>query len=335
MAAFYRVFKNKWITPPKPTNEDYSGRTIIVTGSTSGIGVEAVYKFATLGAEKVIMTARDPQKGKKIKAELEARLGRKDQLEVWDLDMMSYDSCLAFTKRASQLQRLDILVLNAGTWRASHHLSQYGWEEAIQVNTLSNTLIALSLLPKLRETKRLTGRTTILEFVNSGLHESAIVSEDARSDESILAYYSTKEQFDEGKQYKFSKVFLMYVARIMADAISSEEVIITSVCPGWVMTGIGRDRFFPGMTVVFYLMILLFIRTPAQGADMELSGTTQGEAVHGRFWRHDQIQPIPQSLKGDEMKQVGLRVFDEVVDAISKDVPEFRGIADTVLAKDK
>jgi NADPH:quinone reductase-like Zn-dependent oxidoreductase len=57
--GMYQVFKNKWVSPPKPVHEDYSGFNIIVTGATSGIGEEAAYKFAALGASKVIITARE------------------------------------------------------------------------------------------------------------------------------------------------------------------------------------------------------------------------------------------------------------------------------------
>lgn len=316
----YQVFKNKWVTPPKPVLKDYSGYTILITGATSGIGQEAAHKFAALGAKKVVITARDLKKGQLTKAALENRLGKANQLEVWDLDMMSYTSINAFAKRANaELDHLDIAVLNAGTHRTKFHQSIYGWEEDLQVNTLSTTLLALLLFPKLRESKQHTGRIPILEFVNSGLHQSAVVPPEVRKDSNILARYNESEQFKEHKQYKFSKVFLMYATQWLANRISSEDVIITSVCPGWVYTNLGRDHFFPGVYYVAFLFIFLFMRTPSQGANMVLSGTTQGESVHGRFWRHDAIQPTPPSLKGDEMKELGDRVFQEILDTLSQD----------------
>jgi NAD(P)-dependent dehydrogenase (short-subunit alcohol dehydrogenase family) len=309
----YRIFKNKWITPPKPVDADYSGHTIIVTGATSGIGEEAAFKFAALGAAKVIITARDHKKGETTKAALEARLQGKSQLEVWELDMMSYDSVTAFAKRATELDQLDIVILNAGTWRTTFHKSSHGWEEDLQVNTLSTTLLALLMLPKLKDSKRVTGRTPILEFVNSGLHQNAIVPPEIRKEPNVLAYYNQEEHFGEGSQYKFSKVFLMYATTYLADNISSKDIIITSICPGWVYTNLGRDHYFPGVYYVAYVFILVFMRTPAQGANMVLSGTTHGEKVHNRFWQHDQIQPIPPSLQGDSMKEFGLRIFDHIL----------------------
>jgi hypothetical protein len=93
---------------------------------------------------------------------------------------------------------------------------------------------------------------------------------------------------------------------------------------GFVITNLGRDHYFPGVFVLAYFFILLFMRTPAQGAQTVLSGTTQGEAVHGRFWKDDQIQPIPPSLKGETMKELGSRTFDEVLCALERDVPDLR-----------
>jgi NAD(P)-dependent dehydrogenase (short-subunit alcohol dehydrogenase family) len=315
----YQLFRTKWITPPKVVNEDYSGRNIIVTGATSGIGVEAAYKFAALGASKVIITARDLAKGQSTKATLEARLRRSGQLEVWELDMMSYDSITAFAKRANELDHLDIAILNAGTQRTAFHKTTNGWEEALQVNTLSTTLLALLLLPKLRASKQHTGKIPILEFVNSGLHQRAVVPPEIQDMPNILAHYNTEEQFKESKQYTFSKLFLMYATRCMADCTSSGDVIITSVCPGFVNSNLGRDHFFPGVFVLAFFFTFLFMRTPDQGANMIISGTTQGESVHGRFWQHDQIQPIPLSLGGDSGKQLGDRMFDEILCALAKD----------------
>ncbi|RAR04408.1 actin patch protein [Stemphylium lycopersici] len=317
-----KVFKNKWITPPKEVHEDYTGRNIIVTGATSGIGKEAVFKFAKLGAAKVIMAARDRNKGESVKSALEARLGQKGQLEVWELDMMSYDSVEAFAKRAHELDYIDMAILNAGARRVAFIQSAYGWEEDMQVNTLSTTLLAILLLPKLKQSKQHTAKTPVLEFVNSGLHQKAVVAPEVRQKPSVLEHYNKKENHKEGSQYTFSKLFLMYAANKLADETCSGDVIVTSICPGWVNTDLGRDHFFPGVQILAFFFLLLFVRSPAQAANMILSGTTQGERVHGRFWQHDQIQPTPPSLQGAEMKEFGVRMWHEIVGALEKDVPE-------------
>ncbi|KAF2629666.1 short-chain dehydrogenase/reductase family protein-like protein [Macroventuria anomochaeta] len=323
MAALVRMFRNKWITPSQPTSEDYSGRNIVVTGATSGIGKEAVYKFAVLGASKVIIAARDLKKGESTKAELAKRLGRDDQLEVWELDMMSYDSVVAFAELARELEHLDVAILNAGLRRSSYHAGEQGWEEDLQVNTLSSVLLGVLLLPKLKQSKHYTGKTPVLEFVNSGLHQSAVVPTEVRQQPSILEYYNTREHFREGSQYKYSKVFLMYATNKLASEISSADAIITSISPGFVHSNLGRDHYFPGVYVLAAVIIFLIMKSPSQGANLILSGTSQGEAVHGRFWQDDKIQPVPLAVAGTEMKELGLRVWDEIVETLKKDVPTF------------
>jgi NAD(P)-dependent dehydrogenase (short-subunit alcohol dehydrogenase family) len=275
--------------------------------------------------------SQEPRLAWAQKNELAKRLGRDDQLEVWELDMMSYDSVCAFAELADGLGRLDIAILNAGIRRSSYHAGQQGWEEDLQVNTLSTVLLGVLLLPKLKQSKQHTGKTPILEFVNSGLHQSAVVPPEVRQQSNILEHYNKRENFKEGSLYKFSKVFLMYAANKLASEISSADVIITSICPGVVRSDLGRDHYFPGVYVLAGLLVFLFMKSPSQGAHAILSGTTQGEAVHGRFWKDDRIMPVPVAVAGSEMKELGSRIWDEIVESLKNDVPIFAKHLDAVL----
>lgn len=318
-----RMFKMRWLTPPKPVTESYEGRNVIVTGATSGIGAAAVAKFAALGAQKVVIAARTPEKGEATRAAIAKKLGRSDQLEVWELEMSSYDSVVAFAKRAQALDHLDIAILNAGVWRAKYRQAGHGWEEVLQVNTLSTALLAILLLPKLIETRAKSQHTPVLEFVNSGLHEKAIVSAKARNERSILEWCNRPENYGEASQYSFSKVFQIYAMIQLANQVSSKDVIITSICPGFVESGIARDHFFPGVKLVLFVLKLLAL-SPDVGTNTVLSGTTQGEQLHGRFWKEDHIVPIPLSVAGEENKNLALRIWEEIVDTLVKDVPAVR-----------
>jgi NAD(P)-dependent dehydrogenase (short-subunit alcohol dehydrogenase family) len=321
MSILVEMFKHRWFNPPKPVIESYEGRYIIVTGATSGIGVEAVIKFATLGASKVIISARDLAKGESIKATIIERLGRSDQLEVWELDLSRYDSVIAFAQRTETLDRLDIAILNAGVHRSKYTQSKHGWEEDLQVNTLSNVLLGLLLLPKLRASRPSSQHIPVLEFVNSGYHQSAIVSPEIRKETDILRWYNKPENFNEADQYRFSKLFLMYAVNKLAEEVSPTDVIITSVCPGFVATGLARDHNFPGISIVWFLIRMSFAFSPEVGANTILSGTTQGTQAHGRFWKFDKIMPIAPSIAGNDNKQLASRIWNEITDALRKDVP--------------
>lgn len=320
MASIFRILQHKWI-PLKDTTESYVGRNIIVTGATSGIGLEAVIKFASLGASKVIMAARDLERGQAVLADIETQTGNKGQLEVWELDMNSYESILAFVERANTLEHLDIAILNAGIYNASFRQARYGFEGDLQINTLSTTLLGILLLPKLKEKKTDTRHIPILEFTNSGLHQSVQINKEALETSAYLQTYNKSENFRANHQYSISKLFLMYATNKLAEQVSSGDVIITSACPGMVATNLARDFKFPGARLAVWLFGKLLQRTPEQGARTIVSGTIVGESGHGRFWQHDELQPVGSSVAGADNKKIGAQVWDEIVQILNSEVP--------------
>lgn len=75
-------------------------------------------------------------------------------IEVWPLDLNSTESTLAFAGRVKkELPRVDALVENAGVNNDSTWLVSEGFEQTTQINVINTFLLALSLLPKLTETK--------------------------------------------------------------------------------------------------------------------------------------------------------------------------------------
>lgn len=107
---FYSQF---FFTPPYPTT-DCSKKTIIVTGANTGLGKEAARHYVRLGAEKLIIACRSMEKGEAAKQDIEASTNRSGVIEVWQLDLGSYESVKRFAERAKTLKRLDSVVENAG-----------------------------------------------------------------------------------------------------------------------------------------------------------------------------------------------------------------------------
>jgi NAD(P)-dependent dehydrogenase (short-subunit alcohol dehydrogenase family) len=327
MSIVVEMLKSKWLYPPKDSTETFTGRNVLVTGATSGLGHAAAAKFAKLGASKVIIPARDVARGEQSKAELEALVGQKGQFEVWHLDMNSYDSVVAFGHRINtELDHLDVAILNAGVRKVTHTLSEHGWEEDLQVNVLSTTLLGILLLPKLKQSQKHTGKTPILEFVNSGLYATADIPRDIRSSTSILAEYNKPTNFSPQKQYVHSKLLLMFATNRLAATTSCSEVIITSVCPGAVATNLARDTKVPGISIVLAIMRVTVARSAEQGANTYVSGAAQDQDLHGRFWKNDIIQPVGPSIVGKENEQLGLRVWNEILEDLTRHVPEVRKI---------
>lgn len=97
----------KWTAADLP---DQSGRTIVVTGASSGIGLAAARELARAGA-RVVLAVRDPEKGQRVAA------GIPGDTEVRPLDLASLASVRAFA--AGWTGALDILVNNAGPARST------------------------------------------------------------------------------------------------------------------------------------------------------------------------------------------------------------------------
>lgn len=156
-------------SPPYPTKK-YTGQTILVTGSNCELGLESARHFVRLDAQKVILAVRNMAKGEAAKESiLKSEKKTADVVEVWNLDLSNYQSVKDNVKKAQSLERLDVLVENAG-------IVTYNWsmmednESSITTNVVSPILHAILLLPKLRETAAKYDTPSRLVFVGSFVH---------------------------------------------------------------------------------------------------------------------------------------------------------------------
>lgn len=90
-------------------------------------------------------------------------------MDVWHLDLQSYESVKQFAKRVEGLPRLDIMLENAGVATRSFRRAEQD-ESTITVNVVSTFLLALLVLPKLRETSTKFNITPRLTIVSSDVH---------------------------------------------------------------------------------------------------------------------------------------------------------------------
>jgi NAD(P)-dependent dehydrogenase (short-subunit alcohol dehydrogenase family) len=173
----------------------FPGQTVIITGSNTGLGLEAARHIARLGASKVILACRTISKGQAAAANITSSEHlTSDRVEVWELDLSSYESVKAFSQRVQQLDRLDAFIQNAGILTAQYRLEE-GEESTITVNVTSATLLGLSVLPKLRQSAKKYGVRGRLSFIGSDLQYIAKFKE-AESTGSLYAALNSKEGVD-------------------------------------------------------------------------------------------------------------------------------------------
>jgi NAD(P)-dependent dehydrogenase (short-subunit alcohol dehydrogenase family) len=156
-----------------PTADTYAsqikGGTFIVTGSNTGLGLEAAKSFVRLHATKVILAVRSPSKGEEAKSKIEAETGITGVAEVWALDMSSYDSIIEFGKKINALERLDAIVENAAVALDKWSTADKGMETTMIVNVTGTMLLTGLVMPKLRESAEKYGVKPHLSIVGSGV----------------------------------------------------------------------------------------------------------------------------------------------------------------------
>ena len=186
------VYSQLFTKLPYPTHS-FSGQTVIVTGSNTGLGLEAARHFTRLGAAKVILAVRTVSKGETAKQSIESSTERKGVVEVWPLDLGSYESVKEFAAKAGKLDRLDVLLENAGIAKTGYSVMEDN-EATITTNVVSTFLLGLLLLPKLRETGQKFNITPHLVITCSEVHAWSPFKE--RNSENIFDTLNAKETAD-------------------------------------------------------------------------------------------------------------------------------------------
>ena len=163
------LYSQFFVTLPEPI-KDFSGQTVIVTGSNTGLGLEAARHLSRLNATLIILAVRNKGKGEAAKESILASTNRQEtSIEVWDLDMQSYESIKAFCTRASTLPRLDAVIENAGIMTKYFKIVG-GYESTITTNVIGTFLLVLGLLPKLKQSAKDFNIQPRLSIVSSDLH---------------------------------------------------------------------------------------------------------------------------------------------------------------------
>lgn len=200
-AALGLLYNQLLFTPPVPT-KDFGGQTVIVTGSNNGLGLEAARHFIRLNAEKVILAVRSPEKGEAAKMSIEVSAKRHGVVEVWRLDMSSYASVKEFAKKAETLKWIDVLLLNAGVSLSTYRVLEDN-EATITINVVSTIVLALLLVPKLRETASTYTTTPHISIVTSVLHYLTALKE--RNSKNIIKALDENHDLAERYMIRFSK----------------------------------------------------------------------------------------------------------------------------------
>jgi NAD(P)-dependent dehydrogenase (short-subunit alcohol dehydrogenase family) len=247
---------------------DLSGRTALVTGGYSGIGIEVVRALAGAGAQ-VLAPARRPDKAERVLAGI-------DRVEIAELDLADQDSVAAYAEKVLAAgRRLDIVINNAGIMacpesRVAGSGRAPGWELQLATNHLGHYALVNRLLPAIGAGAR------VVSVSSTGHHLS-----DFRWDDPWF-----ESGYDKWLAYGQSKTANVLFAVRLDELARDQGVRAFSLHPGAILTPLGRHLLAEDLDAVMTLdehgqPVLPDFRSPEQGAATAVWAATS-PALDGR-----------------------------------------------------
>ena len=247
--------------------------TVVITGGNAGIGKETAVGLAEQGTN-VVITSRDAERGAAAVAEIRERSGS-DAVDVMRLDLASLASIRQFAAELDErVDRLDVLIDNAGGMLGRRSETEDGFETTFGVNHLGHFLLTNLLLDKLR-----ASAPSRVVVVSSNAHKSARKGLDFDDLQSERKYGA----FD---VYSKSKLANIYFTRELARRLEGSGVTANALHPGFVASRFGRDGDMGLQGTILFPLIRPFAISQKAGArtPIYLASSPDVEGLTGQYF---------------------------------------------------
>lgn len=236
--------------PLDPIAADLTGKTVVVTGATSGIGKEAAWGLARLGAS-VTLVGRTEAKVSATIDELVERGARREQFQIATADLSRVPAVKALAgDLAARHPAIDVLLNNAGCYPARRTLTADGFEEAWATNTLAYEVLTTKLRDAVVAAK---GRIVYVASTQAGGLDLDDLDWSRRWWNGVRSYRQTKQA---------NRMLAWEWARRLA--VTGATINVAH--PGGVNTGIaGRQT---GIYGALSRLVFKTQRTPERGGDV-------------------------------------------------------------------
>ncbi|KAL3495797.1 retinol dehydrogenase 11 [Aspergillus germanicus] len=254
---------------PSQDIPDLSGKVILVTGGTAGLGANAVIELSKHSPAHIYITGRNTKSAAGVIKQV-AETGSKTPVSFITCDL----ALLASVKRAadefrSKETRLDILMCSAGIMAVDHGLTADGYEVQFGTNHLGHALLIQRLLPVLQSSATLSRDVRIVLLTSLGfkMHPCDGISFDTLRT-------TQKGLFGSWVRYGQSKLANLLYARELAHRYP--DITSVSVHPGVVNTGLVEGLSLPRRAFVWATSFHNMV-TPEEGIRNQLWAATSGK----------------------------------------------------------
>lgn len=251
-------------------NLDLSGRVAIVTGGYSGIGLETTCALAARGAT-VIVPVRSPGKA------AESLAGLQGDVRTAPLDLADLASIRTFADASiAALDRLDLLINNAGIMACPETRVGPGWEGQFATNHIGHFALTKRLLPLLRKTPG----ARVISLSSTGHKLSDIRWDDLHFE---------RDAYDKWKAYGQAKTANALFANALSRRLAGSGGLAFAVHPGGIFTPLQRHLPREEMVALGWIdetgepsaLAKQGFKTPEQGCSTTLWAATS-ELLEGR-----------------------------------------------------
>jgi NAD(P)-dependent dehydrogenase (short-subunit alcohol dehydrogenase family) len=250
-------------------NATMAGRTVLVTGGTSGIGRATALGLAMMGAH-VAITGRDRDRTENAAREIGAAGGGQVAVFVADLSAQSQVRRLG-DEVLRRLSRIDVLINNVGGYWHTRHVTADGLERTFAVNHLAPFLLTNLLLDRLKQ----GAPARVVTVASNAQAMGRIDFDDLQGERS----YSGSRAYS---QSKLANVLFTYA---LAGRLSGTSVTANALHPGVVRTSFGAED--PGrLQRLLVPFARPFMKGPARGAatSIHVASAPDLEQVTGRYF---------------------------------------------------
>ena len=287
---------------PKICDADFTGRLVVITGATSGIGYAVARKYASRGAD-LLCVNRNREKSEALRNEIEREFGVKCDYRLADLSILS-DIRRVAGEIAALDRPIDVMIHNAGVYMTKRELTTDGLEKVFVVQYLASFIMNCLLIGKFKSQNR--GRIIMVNseghrFAAWGLHLDDL-NWDRRRYTGLGSYGSAK----------LAQLLSMLV---FAEHFNGTGVTINAMHPGAVKTETGQEN---GPVYKWFKRNFIdrTLKSPAISAEalFWLGASPEAEGITGKFFNLTTVEePAPPALDMEvarELWQISLEYCD-------------------------
>jgi dehydrogenase/reductase SDR family member 12 len=260
---------------PDAGSYSMAGRTLVITGPTSGLGRAAAGSFARMGA-RLVLVGRDAGRLQRTLDELTAETpGLSASTLV--ADMASLASVRAAAAEIHEREpRLDVIVDNAGTMLPEREVTDEGFERTFATMVLGPFVLVARLMPRLIESPD----ARLVAVTSGGMYTQSLLLDD-------LAY--ERGTYNGALAYARAKRAQVALVREWARRLRGSGAVANAMHPGWADTP-GLEASLPG----FARLVGGGLRNAAQGVDtmLWLAAAPEARAATGRLYLDRRPRPF-------------------------------------------